>query len=182
MKLQQNRTKLCHGWLKKPMLAQTLKPWLIDNGSLTSRLKMQYPNFYVLTVALKNAKALLDETALLELKVDQYVFTREVLLIGNHQPVVFAHSVMPKKSLRGAWSKLSKLGNKPLGEALFANFKVRRTPLRFKKLSPHHTLYQKAAKHLNHKPTYLWARRSVFNFNHSKILVTEVFLPQISLP
>ena len=163
-------------------MAHALKSWLTDSGSLTYRLKRQYPDFFVFPLRLKNAKALLDETALLGLKASQYVCNREVLLMGGHQPLVFAHSILPKKSLRGAWIKLGKLDNKPLGAALFANPKVVRAPLRFKKLSPHQALYQKATKHLTNKPAYLWARRSVFSLNHANILVTEVFLPQILLP
>ena len=179
MKVQQNRTVFRHPWLKKPIRAQPLQSWLIDSGSLTSRLKRQYPDFFVHPLGLKNAKALLGESTLLGLKASQYAINREVFLMGNFQPLVFAHSVMPKKSLRGSWSRLGKLGNKPLGAALFANPRVVRAPLCFKKLSPHQALYQKATKHLTGKPAYLWARRSVFNLNGAKILVTEVFLPQI---
>lgn len=179
MKIQKNRTILRHQWLKKPILAQALQSWLIDNGSLTARLKVRYSDFSVLPVTLKNAKALPDETALLELKSSQYALNRDVLLIGNNHSVVFAHSVLPTASLRGVWNGLGKLGNKPLGAALFTNPKVKRAPLSYKKLSPHQVLYQKAALHLSDKPAYLWARRSVFRLNCATILVTEVFLPNL---
>ena len=88
-------------------------------------------------------------------------------------------SVLPRASLSGAWQDLGKLGNKPLGTALFANPKIKRTPLEYKKLSRNHTLYQRATQHLINKPSYLWARRSVFSLNCATILVTEVFLPQL---
>jgi len=88
---------------------------------------------------------------------------------------VFAHSVLPHKSLRGRWLALSRLGNKPLGATLFANPRVKRTALSYKKLSRHHALYKHAAKGLNDKPPYLWARRSVFSLNCANIMLTEVF-------
>ena len=92
---------------------------------------------------------------------------------------MFAHSVLPRGSLRGAWNGLGRLGNKPLGATLFANPKVKRTPLSYKKLTPNHALYQHAIQYLTQKPSYLWARRSIFSLNCANIMVTEVFLPQL---
>lgn len=166
-------------WLNRPILSGQLKPWLIDHGSLTSSLRRRYPDFKVHPVTLKFAKAIVDETNLLHIPAHKTALIREVLLFGGGQPVVFAHSVLPKSSLRGAWSGLGQLGNKPLGAALFANPKVKRAPLSYKKHFPHHVLYQKAAQHLTDKPAYLWARRSVFRLNCATILVTEVFLPNL---
>lgn len=166
-------------WVSTPILTGQLKPWLIDNGSLTARLKVRYPDFSVQPIALENIKVFPDERALLGLKARQHALNRDVLLIGANQPVIFAHSVLPKLSLRGAWNGLGRLGNQPLGAALFANPQVKRAPLSYQKLSPHQVLYQKAAQHLTHKPAYLWARRSVFRLNCATILVTEVFLPNL---
>lgn len=99
--------------------------------------------------------------------------------MGNNQPVVFAHSVLPYASLRGAWLGLGKLGNKPLGAALFANPKVKRTPLEYKKLPCHHPIYMRLTEHVPNMPNALWARRSVFQLNCARILVTEVFLARL---
>ena len=104
--------------------------------------------------------------------------------MGDNQPVVFAHSVLPRASLRGVWNGLGRLGNKPLGATLFANPKVKRTSLSFKKLTSNHVLYQHATRHLMQNPSanipsYLWARRSIFSLNCANIMVTEVFLPQL---
>lgn len=109
------------------------------------------------------------------------MLVREVHLLGNGQPVVFAHSVLPRHHLRGAWLGLRVLGNKPLGASLFANPKVCRTALEFKKLSSHHQLYRLAVAHLHpaQTPKELWARRSIFILNRAKIMVTEVFLPHV---
>ena len=81
------------------MLAKALQPWLIDNGSLTTRLQQRYINFAVKPVAVKYAKPIQDEAALLHLPAHKTTLIREVLLMGNNQPVVFAHSVLPRTSL-----------------------------------------------------------------------------------
>lgn len=179
MKIQQHYSNERSRWLRKPFASGAFVSWLIETGSLTARLQRSYANFAVQTVRLEDAKPLDDEAGLLQSKPHKRALVREVLLLGNQQPVVFAHSVLPQASLRGAWYGLGKLGNKPLGATLFANPKVKRTPLSYKKLLPNHALYRLAAVHLADKPAYLWARRSIFHLNCANILVTEVFLPQL---
>ncbi|MGB4811555.1 MAG: chorismate lyase [Methylophilaceae bacterium] len=166
-------------WLNKPILSGNFGTWLIEASSLTARLQQRYVNFSVQTVRLQDERPLQDEAALLRSPSYQFALVREVLLKGEGQAVVFAHSVLPKNSLRGAWNGLGKLGNKPLGATLFANAKVKRRSLSYKKLSSNHALYQHAVRHIAHKPGYLWARRSIFSLNCASILVTEVFLPAL---
>jgi chorismate lyase len=179
VKIQQNRSHPRQQWLKKPMLCGVYRKWLIDSGSLTARLQRRYAKFAVKPVAVKYAKPLQDEAALLHLPAYKTALIREVLLMGNHQPVVFAHSVLPRASLRGAWQGLGMLGNKPLGATLFANPVVKRTPLEYKKLPRQHPISMRVAEHMQTSPKALWARRSIFSLNCARILVTEVFLPQL---
>jgi len=115
----------------------------------------------------------------LHFPIGKTALIRDVLLNGGGCPVVFAHSVLPRRSLRGEWLRLGKLGSKPLGATLFANQKVKRTALSYKKLSSNDALYHRAAQYLVTKPDYLWARRSVFSLHCAGIMVTEVFLPDI---
>lgn len=166
-------------WLKKPILGGRNHHWLINKGSLTKRLRQRYADFEVKLVSLVYAKPLLDEVAPLKVLPYKNVLTREVLLIGNQQSVVFAHSVLPRESLRGRWLGLSQLGNRPLGASLFANPQVMRTALSYKKLFRHHRLYQHATRQMTQKPLYLWARRSVFSLDRARMMVTEVFLPEL---
>lgn len=166
-------------WLKKPITAGQYHHWLINAGSLTARLKQRYADFQVQTVAVGYAKPFIDEAAMLAAPVHRHALIREVLLLGDGQAVVFAHSVLPRSCLRGRWLGLSKLGNQPLGAKLFANPQVKRTPLSYKKLFHQHLLYQHTIKGLNNRPSFLWARRSIFSLSNANIMVTEVFLPQL---
>ena len=75
------------------MLSGVLRPWLTDNGSLTVRLQLRYSHFAVKPMAVKYAKPIQDEAALLHLPAYKTALIREVLLMGSHQPVVFAHSL-----------------------------------------------------------------------------------------
>jgi chorismate--pyruvate lyase len=177
--MYKNLSQARYRWLTKPFSSHLYDAWLIDKGSLTARLQQYYPHFSVRPVAIKYAKPIQDEAALLRQPSYKTALIREVLLMGDNQPVVFAHSVLPRASLRGLWNGLGRLGNKPLGATLFANPNVKRTPLSYKKLTPNHVLYKHATQYLTLKPNYLWARRSIFSLNCANIMVTEVFLPQL---
>lgn len=187
MKIQKNLSSTRQRWLNTPIQAYKLQLWLIDNGSLTARLQQRFSKFAVKPVSVKYAKLIQDEAALLHQPNGRIALIREVLLMGDNQPVVFAHSVIPRDSLRGAWNGLGRLGNRPLGATLFANPKVKRTELSYKRLTPNHALYQHAMRHLPQNlevrkpsfPSYLWARRSIFSLSCTNIMVTEVFLPQL---
>ncbi|NOT65589.1 MAG: chorismate lyase [Methylotenera sp.] len=186
MKILPHRFNHRARWLRRPFLSGMFSSWLIETGSLTACLQRRYAHFSVMPVAVKYAKPIQDEAVLLGQPNYKTALIREVLLMGNNQPVVFAHSVLPRASLRGAWNGLGRLGNKPLGATLFANPKVKRTALSYKKLTPNHALYKHATQHLAvkpnvQKPSCLWARRSIFSLNCANIMVTEVFLPQLLL-
>ncbi|MGZ8252012.1 MAG: chorismate--pyruvate lyase family protein [Methylophilaceae bacterium] len=166
-------------WLVKPLGSGAYRSWLIDKGSLTKRLQLRTSDFAVTPTKLENAKPPCDEAWLLYMHSKQTALLREVHLCCEKRPVVFAHSVLPYKSLRGSWQGLSRLGNRSLGTTLFADARVMRTPLEYRKLAKHHALYRRAVADLESAPSALWARRSVFRLRHAVILVTEVFLPGV---
>jgi len=174
MKLSQNT------WQPYPVNAQrSYHRWLTDRGSLTCRLQARCPAFSVRAVHQRLDKPCRDELSLINSRRKERVVVREVYLYCRETPVVFAHSVLKRRNLRGAWRSISRQGVKPLGAALFANPLVKRTPLYFKKLTPHHELYLKACRLLKRLPNHLWARRSVFILRGRPIMVTEVFLPGV---
>lgn len=158
---------------------QPYRPWLNDNGSLTAALKSRCPALQVRRLRQGLARPHADERALLGLAPKAYALIREVLLLCDERPLVFAHSVIPRAGLSGPWRSLSRLGNQPLGAALFADPRISRQPLQFRRLDQRHPLYRSAVCHLSSRPPWLWARRSVFCRDGYPILVTEVFLPEV---
>ena len=183
MKIRSQSSSIRTRWLKQPIQSGAYRTWLIDRGSLTQRLQAKSRYFNVRALRLNRAKPQMDEAKILNIPQQQSALLREVLLLDQQQPLIFAHSVLPDKSVRGAWLGLSRLGNKPLGAALFSDPQVTRTPLEYKKINRQHALYRQAIKYLENPPTALWARRSVFQlssaFDRHAIMVTEVFLPNI---
>ena len=153
--------------------------WLQDRGSLTRRIQDRCDQFCVKRVFQSLSRVYGDELDVMGLRANELAMVREVYLYCGDTPVVFAHSVVAHKNLRGAWRGLSGLGNKSLGTVLFTNPRIKRTPLEFKKISRGHFLYDRACTRLPEKPANLWARRSLFSLHGQSILVTEVFLPAI---
>ena len=158
-----------------------LARWQRDRGSLTQRIQQRCADFAVRGMCSGLARIAWDESALLGIAPQQLAYSREVFLYADDQPVVFAHSALAREHLRGAWSAVLTLGNKPLGALLFAHPLVEREPLHYQALRNTHPLYGRAARVLNDPPQRLWARRSLFYLHGAPLLVTEVFLPGILL-
>jgi chorismate--pyruvate lyase len=174
-------SKLFSGWLAHPFLIPpALEDWLVHCGSLTRRLKKVCGRFSVEQVKTCIRPANPDEERVLGLRRRQYAYVREVVLHCNGQPVVFAHSVVPLANLRGAWNSVTRLGSRPLGEALFSNHQIQRHPLAYKALRGQHRLRRQTMQAVNIPPSAsLLARRSLFSLKGRALMVTEVFLPGI---
>lgn len=166
-------------WQSVALGAGAYREWLTREGSLTRALQARCDDFSVECVRQVFHDANPDEHAPLGLACGELSWIREVVLHCAGRNVVFAHTVVPATSLRGPWRKLTSLGNRPLGAALFADPRIERHPLAFRRINGHHPLYRQAAARLNDLPGTLWARRSSFSLDDRPILVTEVFLPWV---
>lgn len=169
------------GWLDHPFfLPRAYRRWLADQGSLTHRLKQHCMHFSVRLVRVGLLRPGRDESSLLQIRPDESSYVREVALLCEGQPVVFAHSVVAASSLRGPWAAVSGLGSRPLGEALFSNPMVARGSLQYRRISASHPLSRRARQAgVSIEEGDLWARRSLFRLQGHPLLVTEVFLPAI---
>lgn len=169
------------GWLSHPFfLPREFRIWLADQGSLTRRLKQHCRQFSVRPVRVGLLRPNGDEGPALRLQPGRVAYVREVLLHCDNQPVVFAHSTVVQESLRGPWAAVTRLGNRPLGEALFSNPRVMRSELQYRRISPGHPLARQAGKAgIATKGQTFWARRSLFTLQGHSLMVTEVFLPAV---
>jgi chorismate lyase len=123
-----------------------------------------------------------DENQPLQIAGNRLAYVREVILACDDQAVVFAHSVLSLASLRGPWAALTRLGTKPLGEALFSNPRVIRGRLQYRRIPLRHPLARQAARAgISNNNAPLWARRSLFTLQGHPIMVTEIFLRDIKL-
>jgi chorismate--pyruvate lyase len=170
-------------WKTHPALAGApafLHPWLADPGSLTARIVARCRLFRVCVLRETRTLPFPDERDLIGLPPGRHAWTREVLLIADDVPVVFAHSVLAPRDLTGAWHMARAIGSRPLGAALFADPGIWRGPLHAARLTPAHPLHRHACAATDNRTLPdLWGRRSRFCRQGRPLLVTEVFLPGI---
>jgi chorismate--pyruvate lyase len=167
------------GWLPlRPAAARSgIAPWLAERGSLTARLRAHCTQFGLRRLCHGTGAAQADDPGC----GGPRLWRREVLLLADGQPVVFARSVAARDVLRDSWRLLRGLGARPLGDAVFARPGVRRTPIRVRRLRRGDALQRAACRAAGlAADTELWARRSAFVHRGAAVWVTEVFLPALS--
>jgi len=164
-----------------PAITPNLRRWVTGEGSLTARLVAASDRFRVRRLLQQPARPFADEWQELDQPARVPALAREVLLICDEQPAIFAHTVVRERHARRDWPFLRGLGERPLGGRLFVDPAVRRDPFQFARLLPHHPLRQALQRVLPAMGPVpmLPARRSVFRRGTGVMLVTEVFLPDL---
>lgn len=151
--------------------------WLLDPASLTRRVIAVCPGrFRVEVVSQGWHKPLLNEARVLGMPPATHAFVRQVYLLCDDRPWVFARTVIPRTTLTGHERRLAHLHTRPLGEVLFADPTMRRGPVEIACLTPHDGLYRIATQRLASLSETIWGRRSLFTLNAKPLLVNEIFL------
>ncbi len=139
---------------------QALLPWLTESQSLSKKLLAYSQSFRVNLLHADWGPVYGFEK---QVMVSQKNFIREVELMINDQTWIYARSIFSQSLIDRTGSDLVSLANKPLGDYLFNQPDLKRSPLHFSQLHlPQQTLS---------------ARHSQFYFANDAVLVTEVFLP-----
>lgn len=166
--------------LRRHALPNCLRDWLIDESSLTRRLRAACSGqFGVELISLRMERPMLSEARALARPPQEIAMVRQVRLHCDERPWVFARTVIPLPSLQGGLRRLASLGTRPLGEVLFADPRMRRQPLEIARITPRHRLYRMATAEESSGSTSIWGRRSVFRLHDKPLLVSEFFLPAL---
>jgi len=160
-----------------------LSSWLLESGSLTRRVIHACGEgcFRVRLLHQGWGTPLNSERRLLRSRRGVIMLIREVELLCDGVPWVFARTLIPATSLQRAVRRLTQLGEKPLGAVLFSDPRVSRGVTQVARLQPRHPLFQAACDHLDTLPDALWGRRTLFALAGRPLLVNEIFLPDIPL-
>src|SRR5690606_32663685 len=144
-----------------------MRDWLADAGSLTRRLQ-RFGTFRVVPQRQMIAVPRAEEAALLGLPGRQQALIRQVLLYVDGVPVVFARSVLPLASLKGANRVLGHMAKRSLGAELFRAPRAQRAQV----------WAAQAAVPASAGQT-CWGRQSLFIKRGKPLLVAEFFLPAL---
>ena len=152
-------------WQPEPPTVSTALHRLIQAPSLTLALQATGADFCV-QVAFQGKMAQRwpgEELA------DNTFHVRQVWLLLDDTPVVWARSVCP---LAGVWASILACGTQPLGKRLFdGRLAAERSPLAFAAVPP---AQQEQAVQA------VCLRRSIFDLNGEKMVLTEGFIPELA--
>lgn len=147
-----------------PKPEPALQSWLLDPGSLTSRLRLLGGARFNVCVLEERWAAQISPGLLQCFEphvLRQRMWSRKVLLQCGNTPWVAAHSLIPVSSMQGPLKRLRNLEERPLGEFLFRDPALRRYQLELTRFDAG------------------WGRRSLFYLHGKPLLVAEFFLPAL---
>ncbi|MDX1491792.1 MAG: chorismate lyase [Pseudohongiellaceae bacterium] len=147
-----------------PRLSPFWSSWLLDEGSLTQRLKVLGRGDFAVELLderwLHSTRAI-QLVGLRAAEARQRLWSRKVVLKCAGEPCVAAHTLIPYSSMSGSLRQLRHLDDKPLGEFLFKKPELKRVSM--------HVCSVGDSK----------GRYSVFRLQGFPVLVAEFFLPNL---
>ena len=165
---------------------------LLRIQSLTAGLKSLGADFSVSLLFLGNRQIEALGDPRFNALSDHYLFSREVFLLLNGTPVVWAQSLcqgMPSSLEKGRvneshWLEILDCGTEPLGHKLFdGSLPITRTPFEYAVVKNPLTFewgmeVQDHSDHALDVPTFI-ARRSIFDWAGDGLELTEYYLPAL---
>lgn len=154
-----------------------VKAWLSGGGSLTARLR---EHGTVEVVVLREGVRPLWPQEQRDLRC-RCGHAREIALLVDGRPAVWARSVTPRLAVRGAWKAMVTLGKRPLAELLFQGRALQRDPLVPQRLPRHGAVAGRMRSAWSPPGTTLpqRARSSVFWRKGQPLRVFEAFAPWV---
>jgi len=153
--------------LSQQTIPNNLRVLMTDQGSLTHALMtLSEGKFQVNVLNQGMAVPYWHEQRKLDRPLSRAAMVRQVELKIHGEAVVYARSIIPLALAMKGGNGLVNLGHKPLGHLLFKHGKIRVSKREFAEFQFDNKVIQ--------------ARRTPYDFQASRILVTEVFLPALA--
>lgn len=149
--------------------------WLTRSGALTNALRQL--GLFSLHIVYEGTQAACNEDAsLLKVEPCTPLWVRDVVLLIDEQPLVYAHSLTPLEATEcnDAWSALRFQGQHPLATLLYHDDTIQRLPFAWQSVQTPLSLQGTRWDDKNGAP--LWARHSCFMRGNHPLVVAETFL------
>ena len=160
MKLKQISSWVSYPEMDNSLHNKLIKSWLLEDGPITKRIKSE--EIFKLNLLKDEVADVKDlESNFLGENLGK-LKVREVVLMGNNIPKVFARSLIPISTIENGFSELGELGTKPLGDILFEKEFFKRIEVVFAKFTDSEKKF--------------WGRKSKYLVNNCPLSVMEVFL------
>ena len=139
---------------------ENIKSWLIEKGPITKRIKSK-ESFKLNLIKDEICSVDDSEKKFLEESSDK-IKVREVILMGNNIPRVYAKSLIPIRTIENGFSRLGELGTKPLGDILFEKEIFKKTNVVYAQFQDQDSIF--------------WGRKTKYIVKNMPLSVMEVFL------
>ena len=160
-------------------LPARLADWLTEPGLLTDRIRAASGAPVTVRIVDEHLAVLSPEQQALLEAGSNSCFARRVELVAGGHPWVYAETLIPDHTLElHPW--LAELGDSSLGSTLAECADVTRGPFEFAPLPASHPLAAQALARLGETAEVVWARRSWFALRGHRLLVQELFLPEVT--
>ena len=160
MKLKQISPWISFKKMSILLVNENIKSWLIEKGPITKRIKSE--ESFKLNLIKDEISAVDDsEKKFLEETSDK-IKVREVILLGNNIPRVYAKSLIPIRTIENGFSRLGELGTKPLGDILFEKEIFKKTNVVYAQFQDQDSIF--------------WGRKTKYIVKNMPLSVMEVFL------
>lgn len=166
-------------WFHRAPGIGRLPAWAQSQGSLTAHLRATCTHFEVVRLAQGRRAASAQEAAALRMPRHAAVHAREVVLLCDGEPVVWARSAVRSVACTGPWKALKGLGTRPLAELLFQRKGAGRLAMQYTSAPPL-PMRRLLGTHGAEAKVPRLARRSVFARAGSRLVLTEVFFPGLA--
>ena len=166
--LLQHLPEPCWRYFNACELAEIPTPFrsfLSDPGSMTARLRQENPSFGLQVLSEEFTNPTFSERTQLAMQEEESAFIRESVLYSDQSVWMYGRLVFPLATLTDKEQAFTALGNRPIGDVLFSDPRVKRGAFDFANMKIKKDLY--------------WIRRSIFFVEQKKILLTEFFLPNV---
>tara|TARA_Y100000816_G_scaffold188265_1_gene137010 strand:- start:9 stop:500 length:492 start_codon:yes stop_codon:yes gene_type:complete len=134
--------------------------WLNEGGSITSRIK-SFSNFKL--------KLLKDGPGEVDIIEDDLIISnyeenniREVILLSNEEPLIYAKSIIPLETIKLGLNILGNLKENPLGDILFSNPEIKKKYMLFARFQS--------------KEEIFYGRKGIYTVKGYPFSVCEIFL------
>ena len=165
--------------------SRRLSAWMHISGSLSARIAAVSGGLTVRVLRQGPVTLQPAEAARIGCAAGQVAHGREVILLADGEPVIYARSVLQTVHARGAWKAIRGLGTRALADMLFGLPAATRSDFEFVRFAPGSRWAAKVHRRWRDATgsewgrREVWARCSVFTRRGAPLLVTECFAPAI---
>ena len=166
--------------LDELQVSAELRDWLSLTSSMTKHMQSNCNIVKVSVVHNKQDTIYQDEATKLGIDVECPCWIREVIMLCNDKQWLYGRTVIPECSLHGKVKDITQLGSIPLGRILFSDPKTQRDNFEYTYIKAAQLYHQRMQVFIPDVTQDLWARRSIFNYDKKPLLLTELFLPEMT--